>query len=158
LSGSFRSRAGSRRNFTASGAKNCAAGLPARCALGLFCLLRCAPTLAQAPNFSVLYSFDAKCANSPGARCDPAVQDGVGVKVGAMVHGPAGDNSFYGATPGGGAHNVGTIFRITPAEGTAGGNTAAVAEVLYSFGVSTDDGRNPSGGLTLGTLSCVAHR
>jgi uncharacterized repeat protein (TIGR03803 family) len=151
LGGWFRSRGGSRRNLTASGAKNCAAGLPALCALGLFCLLRCAPTLAQAPNFSVLYSFDAKCANSPGAHCDPAVQDGVGVKVGAMVHGPAGDNSFYGATPGGGAHNVGTIFRITPAEGTAGGKTAAVAEVLYSFGVSADDGRNPSGGLTLGS-------
>jgi uncharacterized repeat protein (TIGR03803 family) len=103
------------------------------------------------PGFSVLYSFDGRCAGSPGAHCDPAVQNGVGVKVGAMVHGPDGDDSFYGTTPGGGAHNNGgTIFKITPTRRNAGSPAWAVVEVLYSFGNGLQDGRNPSGGLTLG--------
>jgi hypothetical protein len=49
---------------------------------------------------SVLYSFDGKCAAATAAtHCDPLVLDGGGLKVGDMVQGPPGDDSFYGATP-----------------------------------------------------------
>jgi uncharacterized repeat protein (TIGR03803 family) len=108
------------------------------------------PPAQSAVGLDVLYNFDAKCAATAATHCDPAVQDGVGVKVGAMVQGPAGDNAFYGATPGGGTHSWGTIFKVTVTKATSG-TTSATATVLYNFGdAGVTDGRNPSGGLTLG--------
>jgi len=100
-----------------------------------------------------LYDFDAKCPKDAAAgHCDPAVQDGGGVKVGDMVQGPQGDDSFYGATPGGGKHGWGTIFKITTTKGASEATSGAKVQVLYSFGdAGLTDGRNPSGGLTLGS-------
>ncbi len=112
-----------------------------------------AQAVKMSQNFSVLYNFDAKCGKgSPAGHCDPSVQDGPGVRVGAMVQGPPGDDSFYGATPGGGSHNWGTIFKVTLTKDSSGNNTGAETTVLYSFGdAGLKDGRNPSGGLTLGS-------
>jgi uncharacterized repeat protein (TIGR03803 family) len=112
----------------------------------------------QAPtDLSVLYNFDAKCPLATASmHCDPAVQDGVGVKVGDIVQGPGGDDSFYGATPGGGTHNWGTIFQVKLIKDTSGNSTGVTVKVLYSFGGSDvkpnlTDGYSPSGGLTLGS-------
>lgn len=111
---------------------------------------------AQTPNFPlqggvaqmptrlcILHNFENKCRYfSPDTNCGPLVQDGVGVTVGALVQGPPGDDNFYGATPAGGTHDWGTIFRITP---------KGDLSVLYNFGdAGPKDGRIPSGGLTLG--------
>ena len=46
------------------------------------------------------------------------------------------DGNFYGTTSGGGQHDVGTIFRLTP---------AGVETVLYSFVGGTGDGEYPEG-------------
>jgi uncharacterized repeat protein (TIGR03803 family) len=51
------------------------------------------------------------------------------------------DGNFYGTTTFGGANNLGTIYRITP----AGAKT-----VLYSFAGGTADGQYPASGLELG--------
>jgi uncharacterized repeat protein (TIGR03803 family) len=129
-------------------------------ALGLIWLLNSPPnSFGQAQpqgqstvSLDVLYNFDGKCAVATAkTHCDPAVQDGVGVKVGAVVQGPASDNAFYGATPGGGTHSWGTIFKVTVAKNASGAASATV-NVLYDFGdAGATDGRNPSGGLTLGS-------
>ena len=52
------------------------------------------------------------------------------------------DGNFYGTTYVGGAKNVGTVFKITP---------AGVYTLLYSFGTVTGDATEPIAGLTLGT-------
>jgi uncharacterized repeat protein (TIGR03803 family) len=89
-----------------------------------------------------VHDFTGKCGTaSSDPNCEPLVQDGSGVTVG-LIRGPSGDDNFYGTTPGGGTHNWGTIFKISP---------TGVTKVLYSFGDGgPEDGRSPSGGLTLG--------
>jgi uncharacterized repeat protein (TIGR03803 family) len=63
------------------------------------------------------------------------------IPVGQLVQGN--DGSFYGATYQGGASNVGSIFKITP---------AGVFTTVYSFkGSGFGDGALPYTGLTLGT-------
>jgi uncharacterized repeat protein (TIGR03803 family) len=57
-----------------------------------------------------------------------------------LTAGPDGD--FYGTTTYGGARNLGTVYRITP----AGAHT-----VLYSFTGGPGDGQYPASGLELGT-------
>lgn len=57
-----------------------------------------------------------------------------------LTAGPDGD--FYGTTTYGGANNLGTIYKITP---------AGVHTVLYSFAGSPGDGQYPASGLELGT-------
>jgi uncharacterized repeat protein (TIGR03803 family) len=52
--------------------------------------------------------------------------------VAAVIQGS--DGNFYGTTQLGGAHNSGTVFKLTP---------AGVETVLYSFGVTGTDGSNP---------------
>ena len=51
------------------------------------------------------------------------------------------DGNFYGTTTSGGANNLGTIYKITP---------AGTKTVLYSFAGDTDDGQYPASGLELG--------
>ncbi len=52
--------------------------------------------------------------------------------------------NLYGVTLWGGAFNLGTVYKYTPATST----TAAVETLLYSFGTNVNDGANPSGNLT----------
>ncbi len=66
------------------------------------------------------------------------LQDGTNPE-GTLVLGS--DGNFYGTTLGGGAHALGTIFKIT-ADGQF--------TTLYSFGTATADGSNPAAGLRLG--------
>src|SRR5262249_27901001 len=49
------------------------------------------------------------------------------------------DGNFYGTTVGGGASNLGTVFRMTPA-----------GDLTTIFSFSNTNGANPLGGLTLG--------
>jgi len=62
--------------------------------------------------------------------------------IGILVQGT--DGNFYGTTYQGGAHNQGTVFKITP---------AGVYTLLYSFnyGNGNFDAQLPEAGLTLGT-------
>ncbi|MBA3914537.1 MAG: hypothetical protein H0X25_11980 [Acidobacteriales bacterium] len=60
--------------------------------------------------------------------------------VGILVQGN--DGSFYGTTYSGGAHNFGTVYKIS-ASGTF--------TLLYSFAAGISDGAYPYTGLTLGT-------
>jgi len=53
----------------------------------------------------------------------------------------AGDGNFYGTTYAGGASNVGTVFKITP---------AGVETLVYTFAGGTSDGSNPHAGLIQG--------
>lgn len=116
-----------------------------RIVLGLLCMVLVKPpslnpqTSSQGKSVAAqtalipfdLYEFDAKCPKDAAAgHCDPAVQDGVGVKVGDMVQGPQGDDSFYGATPGGGKHGWGTIFKITTTKGASEDTSGANVQVL----------------------------
>jgi len=59
---------------------------------------------------------------------------------GVLVEGA--DGNFYGVTYQGGAKNVGTVFKISP---------AGAYSVLYSFGSVTGDGTLPLSGVTFGT-------
>ena len=52
------------------------------------------------------------------------------------------DSNFYGTTSYGGANNLGTVYRITP---------AGVHTVLYSFAGGIGDGQYPASGLDLGS-------
>ena len=62
--------------------------------------------------------------------------------IGILVQGT--DGNFYGTTYRGGAHNEGSVFKITP---------AGVSTLLYSFnyGNGNFDAQLPEAGLTLGT-------
>lgn len=74
-----------------------------------------------------------------------AVLKNFGGADGEKPHAPlwqAPDGTLYGTANAGGAAGFGTVFTL----GTSGGNFA----VLYDFGVSADDGRNPIAGLALG--------
>ena len=75
---------------------------------------------------SMLYSFGGP----PG--------DGATPWYGSLVL--ASDGNFYGLTSAGGTHNVGTVFKVTP---------AGVETVLWSFGSGTD-GSGPFGSLIQG--------
>jgi uncharacterized repeat protein (TIGR03803 family) len=76
-----------------------------------------------------------------GVTCGPAtmsqlysfegVPDGARPQYSSLIQGK--DGNFYGTTPSGGAHDAGTVFRLTP---------AGEATVLWSFGAGTD-GNNP---------------
>jgi uncharacterized repeat protein (TIGR03803 family) len=86
-------------------------------------------------------------ANSNGAviKVTPAGTESVLCSLGSAGNGTypngnliqASDGNFYGMTPSGGAKNVGTVFRVTP---------AGTESVLHSFG-STGDGQSPMGSL-----------
>ena len=52
------------------------------------------------------------------------------------------DGNFYGTTIDGGANNLGTVYKITP---------AGMHTVLYSFTGGPSDGQNPASGLELGS-------
>ncbi|MGA2986223.1 MAG: hypothetical protein ABSG32_20655 [Terriglobia bacterium] len=81
---------------------------------------------AQMPmRLCVLHNFDNLCGPPfPHLNCRPQVQNGAsGVKVGAIVQGPSGDDNFYGASPAGGKYSAGTIFMLTPANAGRGRNT-----------------------------------
>jgi len=52
------------------------------------------------------------------------------------------DGNFYGITNQGGAHNAGTIFKITP---------SGTLTTLYSFGSQSGDGESPEAALVQGT-------
>jgi uncharacterized repeat protein (TIGR03803 family) len=71
---------------------------------------------------TILHSFS-------GPPSDGEVAEGV-------IIGPKGN--LYGTTLGGGPHGYGTVFELTP---------AGTETLLYSFGASPHDGRNPSAGL-----------
>jgi len=60
--------------------------------------------------------------------------------IGVLAEGT--DGNFYGTTYQGGAHNEGTVFKITP---------SGTYTLLYSLGGYTFDGVLPIAGLTLGT-------
>jgi len=83
--------------------------------------------LTPAGTETVLYNFGATSAdgNTPEA---------------GVIEGP--DGNFYGTTIQGGAHGLGTVFKITP---------AGVETVLYSFGATSSDGAEPVAGLILGS-------
>ena len=63
-----------------------------------------------------------------------------GTPTAALVQGT--DGNFYGTTYYGGAHNLGTVFRI---------NSAGAFSNLYSFSGSSGDGANPYAGLVQAT-------
>ena len=86
-------------------------------------LLYAFTTFLSAQKLTTLYSF----AGSDGA--DP---------VAGLVQGS--DGNFYGTTYGGGANNVGTVFKITP---------SGTLTTLYSFAGS--DGAIPDAGLVQGS-------
>jgi uncharacterized repeat protein (TIGR03803 family) len=96
---------------------------------GCAVLLLCAATAVASPaqTFTTLYSFAASDGHDP--------QD-------ALVQGFDGD--FYGTTYYGGAHNFGTVFKVTP---------TGTLTTLYSFCTQTGctDGEYPGSNLVQGT-------
>ena len=81
--------------------------------------------------FTTLYTF---CAQT---GCPDGAYPGAALVLGT-------DGNFYGTTSSGGAHNVGTVFKVTP-DGTL--------TTLYSFctAPSCSEGDRPNGSLILGT-------
>lgn len=94
------------------------------CLLALICAAAALPSSAQ--TFKPLFSFDG----TNGA-----------VPLGPLTQGL--DGNFYGTTPDFGAHNAGTVFRITP-NGTLA--------TIYNFCAQTNctDGSAPEAALVLG--------
>ena len=84
-------------------------------------------TRTQAQTFTSLHTFGGS--PSDGAEPDTALVQGS-------------DGNFYGTTIGGGTHDRGTVFRITP----SGAET-----VLYSFGTNANDGLTPFSALIQGS-------
>jgi uncharacterized repeat protein (TIGR03803 family) len=68
---------------------------------------------------TVLYSFGSVAGDGSDAMA-------------SLIQGT--DGNFYSTTTGGGANNLGTVFKITP---------AGVETVIYSFGTNANDGTNP---------------
>ncbi len=79
-------------------------------------------TMSLTGDYSLLYSF---CSQS---NCP----DGTGPQGGVTL---GSDGNFYGTTYGGGAHDYGTVFKITP---------AGKLTTLYSFPGTAVDGANPT--------------
>ena len=79
---------------------------------------------AAAPE-ATLYAFTG---GTDGSYPDSGLTDGA-------------DGNFYGTTTNGGASNLGTIYKVTP---------AGVHTVLYSFKGGANDGQYPASGLELG--------
>lgn len=95
---------------------------------------------------TVLYSFSGCTFHN--ASCGFAGSLDGAIPAAGLIQGA--DGNFYGTTSSGGAYNVGTVFRVTP---------AGVEKVLYSFSGCTTygcgiagstDGANPVTGLLLG--------
>lgn len=81
--------------------------------------------LTPAGQYKTLFSFNGangSLANDSGILAGAPVQDAAG--------------NLYGATPSGGGHGMGTVFRLSP-EG--------VLTTLYNFGDSASDGAFPNG-------------
>jgi hypothetical protein len=95
-------------------------------AVAFFGLVGSVTTLAQAPSYSVLYSFTG----SGG--------DGANPYAGLIMDA---SGNLYGTTGGGG--NGGTVFELVNSSGTYS------EIVLYSFTGSGGDGANPAGGLLM---------
>src|SRR5581483_8973866 len=95
------------------------------CGIGCGVLYRVSPT----GTITTVHSFG-------GYPNDGANPEGVLVQ--------AGDGNFYGATYSGGSHNLGSIFKVTP---------AGQLTILYNFCslAGCVDGKNPWVGLVLGT-------
>jgi uncharacterized repeat protein (TIGR03803 family) len=72
--------------------------------------------------FTVLHNFNGTDGNVLGIPAGPLVMDSAG--------------NIYGATPFGGAHAIGTVFKLTP----QGAET-----VLHNFGDNAEDGASPNG-------------
>lgn len=89
-------------------------------------VLFAAPRLASAQTYTDLHDFNC-------------LTEGCAPYVPALLA-QARDGNLYGATSGGGTHNVGTIFKVTP---------AGVVTTIYNFDNTT--GASPYGGLTLGS-------
>lgn len=85
-----------------------------------------APEPATFPSLSVLADFGAQ-------KGDPVLPQ----KIGRLSEGPGG--ALYGTTPGGGAHGVGTVYKVT---------LDGAMTILYSF--DTVHGSGPLSGLTRG--------
>lgn len=79
---------------------------------------------------TTLYSFGASS------------QDGQGPVAGLVADG---SGNFYGTTFAGGANNAGTVFKL--AATTVQGSVSYSESVIYSFGASATDGKNPEAGL-----------
>jgi uncharacterized repeat protein (TIGR03803 family) len=90
--------------------------------IGMAALL--APAFCQAQTLTTLVAFT-------GANGAPYLSGGGGLVQGA-------DGNFYGTTNGGGSHNLGTIFKVTP---------AGALTTLYNFGSTPTDGTDPAGAL-----------
>jgi uncharacterized repeat protein (TIGR03803 family) len=90
--------------------------------------LLCAAAFATTPTVTTVYNF----AGGKTSGSNPWYV--------TLVQGTDGD--LYGTTYNGGAHSVGTAFKVT---------TSGTFTLLHSFAGGTTDGANPTGGLTLGT-------
>ncbi len=80
--------------------------------------------LTPAGKFTTLFRFNG---------ADGSLEDAQGVP-GALVLDAAGD--LWGATPGGGSHGQGTVFKLSP---------SGVLTTLYNFGEAANDGNIPNG-------------
>jgi uncharacterized repeat protein (TIGR03803 family) len=94
------------------------------CIVVVFCVMAIGAPAQTSPTLTTLHSFNST--------------DGV-LPVAGLVQGT--DGNLYGTTSGGGAHDDGTVFKIT----TAG----MLGTPLHSFGGT--DGQNPEGGLVQST-------
>ncbi len=90
--------------------------------------LLCTAALAQAQTVTTIYNF----ADNGISGANPWYV--------TLVQGTNGN--LYGTTYNGGANLQGTVFNVT---------TSGQLKNLHSFGATTTDGANPTGGLTLGT-------
>jgi uncharacterized repeat protein (TIGR03803 family) len=85
-------------------------------------------------------NVDVACASSPLETIYAFAGDTDGVNPESGVTAGS-DGNFYGTTVAGGANNLGTVYRITP---------AGVKTTIYSFAGGTGDGESPASGLDPG--------
>jgi uncharacterized repeat protein (TIGR03803 family) len=62
--------------------------------------------------------------------------------------------ALYGTTPAGGAHGVGTVYRLIPPTASAHSRARSTYQVLYSFRTS-NDGTSPAGGVVIDKTGAV---